>query len=159
MLVNRRSLKEAAGDTIVEVLIATAILGIVLTGAYVTANRSYLTIFSAQQRQEALSLAQSQLEELSSVPTATLPSRVVTDGNGQPFCLSTANPAAIITNTNDCLMNNIFTVQINKTNTAAALTPIYKIIVSWESAVTGNTSSPQPVTDNVTLYYQPGEVT
>jgi Tfp pilus assembly protein PilV len=148
MLVNRRSLKEAAGDTIVEVLIATAILGIVLTGAYVTANRSYLTIFSAQQRQEALSLAQSQLEELSSVPTATLPSR-----------LSTANPAAIITNTNDCLMNNIFTVQINKTNTAAALTPIYKIIVSWESAVTGNTSSPQPVTDNVTLYYQPGEVT
>lgn len=53
-----------AGDTIVEVLIAMAVVSLVLGGAYATANRSFLSIKLAQERSEALKLAEDQLEQL-----------------------------------------------------------------------------------------------
>ena len=60
MLSNRRE----RGDTIVEVLICLAVLGLVLGGAYVTANRNSLANRSAQERLEAVKLAEAQIERL-----------------------------------------------------------------------------------------------
>lgn len=53
-----------AGDTIVEVLIATAVLGVVLAGAYGVASRSLRAARQAQERGEALKLVESQIELL-----------------------------------------------------------------------------------------------
>lgn len=50
------------GDTIVEVLLAMAVIGMVLGVAYGIANRSVAIGRSAQERSEALKFAESQLE-------------------------------------------------------------------------------------------------
>ncbi len=52
------------GDTIVEVLIAMAVLGMVLGVAFGISNRSYVTGLNAQERTEALEIAESQIELL-----------------------------------------------------------------------------------------------
>lgn len=70
MLGLRRSTGER-GDTIVEVLIAIAIVGLVLASAYATSNRSTLNIQDAQERSEALKLAQSQIELMRTYGTFT----------------------------------------------------------------------------------------
>jgi type II secretory pathway pseudopilin PulG len=52
------------GDTIVEVLIAIAIVSLILAGAFVTVNRSMLNGRQAQERGEAIKYAETQLERL-----------------------------------------------------------------------------------------------
>lgn len=55
-------LKLQRGDTIVEVMLAMAVIGMVLGVAYGIANRSVTIGRSAQERSEALKIAESQLE-------------------------------------------------------------------------------------------------
>ncbi len=50
------------GDTIVEVLIATAVVSMILAGAFVSTNTSSNNTRSAQERGEALKLAETQVE-------------------------------------------------------------------------------------------------
>jgi prepilin-type N-terminal cleavage/methylation domain-containing protein len=52
------------GDTIVEVLIAMAIISLVLTAAYVTSNRNTILIQSSQEREQAQRLVEGQIEML-----------------------------------------------------------------------------------------------
>jgi type II secretory pathway pseudopilin PulG len=59
------------GDTIVEVLIAMAVLGLVLASAFAISNRSYATGLNAQERNEALKIAESQVELLRIASTLT----------------------------------------------------------------------------------------
>jgi type II secretory pathway pseudopilin PulG len=76
------------GDTIVEVLIALAVLSAVLGGAYLSANRSLSSNRDSQERGEALKLAEGQIEQLKSLAKAnpallsTLPA---------VFCIDSAN--------------------------------------------------------------------
>jgi type II secretory pathway pseudopilin PulG len=59
------------GDTIVEVLIAIAIISLVLTGAFMSAQQSLTGNRKSQERVEALKVAEEQLEllrQLASVP-------------------------------------------------------------------------------------------
>ncbi len=55
-------LRQQRGDTIVEVLIAVAMLAFVITTASATTTRSSNTVRASQERGEALKLAQSQVE-------------------------------------------------------------------------------------------------
>lgn len=55
------------GDTIVEVLIALAIIGLVIAGAYATADSSTRIVRQAQERSDAVKVAESQLETIRSV--------------------------------------------------------------------------------------------
>jgi len=59
------------GDTIVEVLIAMAVLGLVLASSFAIANRSYATGLNAQERNEALKIAESQVELLRIASTSS----------------------------------------------------------------------------------------
>ena len=52
------------GDTIVEVLLSLAVLGAVLGGAYVVTNRSVIVNRVAQERLDAVKLAEGQFERL-----------------------------------------------------------------------------------------------
>jgi len=74
------------GDTIVEVLIAIAVISLVLGGAYVTTNRSLLATRDAQERGTALKLVESQIEQLKGVVAAN-PSQVFS-GAPASFCIS-----------------------------------------------------------------------
>lgn len=60
-------IKPNTGDTIVEVLIAMAIMGLVLTGAFVTVNRDSNTSVRARERSQALGITEMQLERLQSL--------------------------------------------------------------------------------------------
>jgi type II secretory pathway pseudopilin PulG len=87
------------GDTIVEVLLAIAVVSAVLGGAFVATNRSLGGVRQSQERGEALKLVEGQLERLKeSVRTDTNPPVFTTPTN--PFCLNdslavqnTGNPA------------------------------------------------------------------
>lgn len=59
------------GDTIVEVLIAIAVIGATLSGAYVLVNSSTRNNQAAQERSVAVKTAESQLELLRSYVTTT----------------------------------------------------------------------------------------
>ena len=52
------------GDTIVEVLIAVAIISLVLTAAYATVNRNVAGIQNVQEHSDALKLVEGQVEFL-----------------------------------------------------------------------------------------------
>ena len=56
------NIRKQAGDTIVEVLIASAIVGLILTGAFAIANASLRQIRMSQERSEAHRIAASQIE-------------------------------------------------------------------------------------------------
>jgi prepilin-type N-terminal cleavage/methylation domain-containing protein len=59
------------GDTIIEVLLAIAIVGSVLTGAFVAINRSMNASQQAQERSQATKLVEIQLERLKSITNNT----------------------------------------------------------------------------------------
>jgi len=85
------------GDTIVEVLIAMAILGVVLSAAFVSVNRSVKNNTQSQEHSVALKLAEGQLEtirEISSDTTNPNYNAVFTEPH--MFCLDQAS-ANIIT--------------------------------------------------------------
>ncbi len=80
------------GDTIIEVLLAIAVVGFVLSGAYVSANQSLNNSREAQERGEALKLVESQLEVLKQLASAgnnTIYSAATS------FCLNTSNLSII----------------------------------------------------------------
>jgi prepilin-type N-terminal cleavage/methylation domain-containing protein len=55
---------KSRGDTIIEVMIVLAVLGLAISIAYATANRSLMDARQAQENGEATSLVQSQIEQL-----------------------------------------------------------------------------------------------
>lgn len=74
------------GDTLVEVLICILIVSMVLTGAYVTTNKSSLRVIDSQERAEGLKIAQGQLEQVRE--SATLATTNVFDQTiGDAFCM------------------------------------------------------------------------
>lgn len=85
-IILRRSRHER-GDTMVEVLIAIAVVSLILGGAYVTTNRSLQATRAAQERSIALKLAESQIERIKAL-VSTSPSLVFSAPS--PFCISAA---------------------------------------------------------------------
>jgi type II secretory pathway pseudopilin PulG len=79
--------KGERGDTIVEVLIAIVIVASVIGGAYVVSNKSLQATRSAQERQNALKLSESQVEQLKSL-IATAPASIFGVTAPTKFCLS-----------------------------------------------------------------------
>jgi len=72
------------GDTIVEVMIVLAILGLSIGICYATANRSLLNARQAQENSIATEIAQSQIETIRALAAANNPSDNVFQSG--PFC-------------------------------------------------------------------------
>lgn len=73
----------AKGDTIVEVLLALAVVSAVLGGAYVSSNRSLNSTRDSQERGEAIKLAEGQLERIK----GTAKTNAVLFSTNAIFCL------------------------------------------------------------------------
>lgn len=74
------------GDTIVEVMLAIAIVSAVLGGAFISVNRSLRGTQQSQERGEAVKLVEGQLERLKEA--ANDPSKqIFTAASPNPFCL------------------------------------------------------------------------
>jgi prepilin-type N-terminal cleavage/methylation domain-containing protein len=74
------------GDTLVEVLISILIVSMILTGAYVTTNRSTLRVIDSQEHAQALKLAESQLELIRQSAAASVPN-ILDRTTGDDFCM------------------------------------------------------------------------
>lgn len=64
MSLRRLTMPNRRGDTIVEVMIVLAVLGLAISISYATANRSLLNARQAQETSQAAELIQSQVESL-----------------------------------------------------------------------------------------------
>ncbi|MCA9323505.1 prepilin-type N-terminal cleavage/methylation domain-containing protein, partial [Candidatus Saccharibacteria bacterium] len=125
------------GDTIVEVLLAMAVIGMVLGAAFGIANRSVAIGRSAQERTEALKIAESQVELLKTLypSSSTMQGRL----SSEPFCIdvSTSSDAdatdAACTNTNGFGVSGLYSIAITKPvdDLDATEDPV-KISITWE---------------------------
>ena len=91
-----RSLGER-GDTIVEVLIAVAVVSLILGGAYVATNKSLLGSRAAQERGDALKLVESQFESIKAIAAGTNSDSVLGSGTPASFCIVNSTTVAIST--------------------------------------------------------------
>jgi type II secretory pathway pseudopilin PulG len=128
------------GDTIIEVLIAIAIISSVLVGAYALTNRSTASTQDAQERSQAVQLVEGQIENLRDLVSTggTLPTGT--------FCFAADGST---TQGTDCVMSP------NGPNTEPAYTmaishvaDVYTIGAVW-TGIMGNGQN------NVTMYYRP----
>ena len=62
LMMRKTILRSDRGDTIVEVLLALVVMGVVLAGSYNLANRSLIVNQNAAERTEAVNLLREQLE-------------------------------------------------------------------------------------------------
>jgi type II secretory pathway pseudopilin PulG len=138
--------KGQSGDTIVEVLIATAIIGLVMTVSYATAQRSVLVGRRAQERVEGLKVAESQVEILKSL--APLASPNIFDASAA----SPTNPTFCVTPTSiingGCAEGpgNRYNKSITRTDMAVTNESTFTVRVFWDRIGGGQ--------DDVTLVYR-----
>src|SRR5437868_4001892 len=81
------------GDTIVEVLVVLAVLGLAIGISFATANRSLLATRAAQENSQATSYLQSQVEELRYLAPASSGQNIFQ--NGKFFCVDTATNTVV----------------------------------------------------------------
>jgi prepilin-type N-terminal cleavage/methylation domain-containing protein len=151
------------GDTIIEVMIALAILGFAIGLSYVTANRSILAAEQAQESSTASELLQGQIEAIRSLApnmsSTTLPSTNVYQPSSALFCvdlfsdptaaLSTYNKVVAATATTCTTVKTIYTIQDVYIPTSSPQDPdTFKAKVTWAD-VTGDGT-----TDSATFYYR-----
>jgi type II secretory pathway pseudopilin PulG len=153
------------GDTIVEVLIAIAVLGVVLAGAFVTANSSLNGEHTAQEHSQALTIAQGQVEDLfagdklvgncfdpkDATGPVTSGIKCYFDNNENNFCNN--NSLALCSVSPPPAPAPAYWYQITDTSSSASLPSVpptsvttYEIDVSWPSLTNG--------TSHVQLYYR-----
>lgn len=92
----RTLLANGRGDTIVEVMIAVAVISLVLAGAYTMTTFNLNSSRDAQERVNAIKVAESQVESLKEV-IALYPSRVFGSSAPATFCV-TSSLAIVSTN-------------------------------------------------------------
>jgi type II secretory pathway pseudopilin PulG len=148
------NLKSTNGDTIVEVLIALAVLATVIVGAYASANRSQNSSQASQERAEAVKIAETQIEQLkgllaSSTPPSLLSPSCFKDDNGvetitstNPFSESLENATLPYTGSSGgCEKGGRYNVAIQNPSSSN-----YEFLVRWERIGGGR--------DQINMYYR-----
>lgn len=135
------------GDTVVEVLVSIAVISLLLGGAFVTADRSSKATRDAHERQNALKIAEGQVEQIKYL-AGTSPDSVFGASVPAAFCL-TSTPAAVDASAGACKVNTdgtpttvepAFNIRITRSSND------FTVVTSWV-ALTGTQN-------NVTLKYR-----
>ena len=135
------------GDTIVEVLIAAAIVGLILVVSFTIANSSLREIRMAQERSEAQRFAQAQVEQLDQLVVST-PAFVTAATPPIPsFCFDSSG-AAIDSSSNDCKQGTESRYIISISRPSATSKNYFQVLVTWDG-LSGST-------EKLTLDYKVG---
>ena len=142
--------RKQAGDTIIEVMIVLAVLGLAIGLSYVTANRSLLNLRQAEENSAATGLVQSQIESLRYLSTVPSPdvAHNIFPNPAVPFCIDTSNNTVVrnpTPNAGPCYVDTRYNILINYV--AGGGTDTFKVTVTWPD-VRGD------VDDVVTTYYR-----
>jgi prepilin-type N-terminal cleavage/methylation domain-containing protein len=113
------------GDTIVEVMVVLAVLGLALGIAYSTANRSLLDTRGAEENSQATALLQGQIEDLRSLANSQTQNIF---SQGGPFCIS---PTDTIATASGCKnINTFYNIDITYQNTGTQ-PDTFTLVASW----------------------------
>ena len=133
--------KNQVGDTIVEVMLAMAVVGMVLGASYATATRALRTGRFAQEHTEALKVAESQLEKLKFLASENL---LNTDPNyifdpGNTFCIGDdiAKHDSVDTDfpTSCQGISDLYDIAVKYYDASDPSTPdIFHVQVTWDGA-------------------------
>ena len=127
------------GDTIVEVMLSIAIIGMVLGASYTTSTRALRTGRFAQEHTEALKLAESQIEKLKYIASiitsvAVVPPNIFdpTAAGATPFCIDNSPPpfAKIVTGT-PAFTTSCMSTFYTSTVTYNKVGDIFTVAVTW----------------------------
>lgn len=155
----RISTIKSHGDTMVEVMIAVLLVSMVLTGAYVTTNRSALGIRDSQEHAQALKLAQGQLEQVRQNAAQSNPA-AFNQTAGNSFCMVNASvatgPACIRTDADQPAGAGdlAYTLAVRRGSCSPQYNPPsaagqchkFTIRVTWDSVVTKGQTFEQIIT-------------
>lgn len=132
--------KNQRGDTIVEVMIAVAVVSLVLVAAYASTNRNILNVQDAQEHSQALQLVQSQIEYLHQAGSLA----------AGYTCFDTDGP----TNGPNCV--------VDSTGAPTTDEPAYHLSISTpcgtsagSCSIAASWNNLRGGQDNVTMYYRP----
>lgn len=130
-----RLVREQTGDTIVEVVIAMAVVSTMLTGAFVVTSNSMKGVRDSEEHAHALQLLQGQVELLRSA--ASQSGDVPTSGLSSSFCFDAGG--GLVRDPN-CTTDAIYHLSISSpTDVAAAnVTTTFNLTASWPSVNGGN---------------------
>lgn len=138
----------SVGDTIVEVMIVLAVLGLSVGIAYATANRSLLNARQAQESSEGSSLAQHQIELLrawADIPSSNTSQYIY---QTDPFCIKGNAIVNIVTSPpNTCSSIPGYNARYNVSITRDAATDTFTVRVTWDDILGQGT-------DSATLIYR-----
>lgn len=129
------------GETIVEVMLAIAIAGGVLSGAYYLLNRSYIQSQAAVERAAGVRAAESKVEVLRTIPISTLETKEI----GDDFCINSTGQLfdnVVPDNNVPCTVNYKYRVTLVRVNAKT-----YEITAKWSGLLQPN--------ETATIYYQP----
>ncbi len=136
--ITKHNLGHQKGDTIVEVLLAIAVISSVLGGAYVSASQSLNATRRSQERAEALQLAQGQMERVkASSKNSTSP--IYTTAS---FCIDTANTFLPIPPNPVCQDSSLgtpYNISVEATNDLNACPVggprcVFTVLATWDRA-------------------------
>lgn len=115
------------GDTIIEVLFAMAIIGVVLAAAYAVASKNLRVSQLAKERVQATAVAIGQLDQLKSLDT---PEEDADVASGNPFCIDITQADYIISGSPlpaACTVSSRFERSISRNSS----TGTYVVKVEW----------------------------
>lgn len=144
-------LRRQAGDTIIEVMSAIAILGLAIGAAFSLSTRSFHSAVSTEEHTEALYLAQGQAEFLKNVGLNNATATLLTTQNNGVFCFDddSGTPSAASSGTCTSYKGSIYDVSITYCNgVGCGQQNVFTIQTNWTSSGTGTPN-------NVTMYYKP----
>lgn len=136
MLVRFNRLKQR-GDTIVEVLVAIAVISLILGGAFVLTNQSLQGSRQAQERVNALKLVESQIEQIKNFAATNGPA-VFGPGLPASFCINSsgvivaAGGATCTFGVDGAAATGDPSFRISATRTTAGSIHTFTIVNTWQ---------------------------
>ncbi len=146
----QRLISNQAGDTIVEVLIAMAVLGAILVGGYAIATSSLNRVRASQERGEALRIAESQVEALR-VMTSKITDKVAQADQVKAITISSPEPGGknvfCVTQSSDGIFKytNADSVNPSSFNAGCQRGGRYDVVVTNHLAHLGSDPSKDPL--------------
>jgi prepilin-type N-terminal cleavage/methylation domain-containing protein len=120
------TMRKQAGDTIVEVIVVLAVLGLAISISYATANRSLLATRQAEEASQATTLLQA------AVPSGQ-PNNIYGAGS---FCVSYVPTLQVVASSNSaCHQRNLYNVAVSYAATdASGQIDTFTAVATWPDA-------------------------
>lgn len=132
-------LSSERGDTLVEVLIAMAIMSLVLVGAYVTSTRNSAVLQGSQEREQGQRLVEAQIEMLRAN------GGIATSGN----CFNAGAETSTCNNFSATNSGAVYTMKVTGPTGLTNPTGVFTISATWTSLGSKTTDD-----SSITMYYR-----